>query len=157
MFSFRPNLEYCAVTLGLRHFEANLEGESNKADQIAMDLLMARADLYAEGALWDELLDLARDIVTLQPEDPHAWIHWAHSFRKLGRIEDARKVLLRAKFTHPVCAVLDYNLACYDSLLGHPNDAQRHLESACEISPKWETVALCDPDLKGLTSYVSAA
>lgn len=150
MFSFRPNLEYCERALGVEHFEADRKGVMNETDQLAMDLLMSRADLYSENGQWDELLPLARDIVALQPEDPHGWIHWAQSCRKLGRVNEAKAVLLRAERVHPVCAVIDYNLACYDTLLGHLSEAYRRLARACEIAPKWRTVAVCDPDLKDI-------
>lgn len=121
-------------------------------DEIAMDLLVARADLYAEAMRWDDLLPVARDLVALQPDDPHGWIHLAQALRELGRIREAKAVLLRAEPQHTECAVIHYNLACYDSLLGNIKHARRRLALACEISPEWRTIALCDPDLRALNA-----
>jgi hypothetical protein len=49
---------------------------------------------------------------------------------------------------HPSCAVLHYNMACYECLLGDIPEARRRLSVACKMGKEWKTGALTDPDLK---------
>ena len=79
------------------------------------------------------------------------WIGWAYALRELNRVEEARAVLLDAEKYHGTnSAVLHYNLACYDALLGALKNARARLEKACRMDAQFKITAREDPDLVAL-------
>ena len=49
-----------------------------------------------------------------------------------------------------------YNLGCYEALLGHPQDARRHLETSFQMDANFREIAKNDPDLKNDAAVVVA-
>ena len=52
--------------------------------------------------------------------------------------------------------MLLYNLACYESLAGRPDDALAHLRRALELDPSYRTMAAQDPDFEPIRADVAA-
>jgi hypothetical protein len=67
---------------------------------------------------WDLLIAVARELARLPPINDQGWIHWAFELQELGLIAEAKAVFFQAEPLHPSCAVLHYNMACYECLLG---------------------------------------
>lgn len=81
----------------------------------------------------------------------NSWIGWAYALRELEQVEEAREVLLKAEIRHgKASAVLHYNLACYDSLLGELASARARLATACRMDGRFKQAAKDDPDLRAL-------
>jgi Flp pilus assembly protein TadD len=121
------------------------------ADQFQPEVRAARIELQMAAKQWDKVIEIGSDLARTHPEIEHAWIAWAYALRELDRVVDARMVLFKAEPHHgQTSAVLHYNLACYDSLLGRLASAQARLDTACRMDKRFEAEARVDPDLQAL-------
>lgn len=139
------------LALGLLD-EAHDELESIAAEErSAPAVLAARVEYYLEAKQWASLVTAGRELVQGDPTNERGWIGWAFALRELGRVAEAKSVLLDAEHFHgPSCAVLHYNLACYHCLLGEMGEARMRLETAFRMHPPFRSGALDDPDLERL-------
>ena len=100
---------------------------------------------------WAQVVRLARPITREDAGHENAWIALAYALREMNQIRAAREVLLEALPHHQFSSgVLQYNLACYECLLGNLAEARRRLARAAKLDDSWEQVARSDPDLKAL-------
>jgi tetratricopeptide (TPR) repeat protein len=53
----------------------------------------------------------------------------------MDKVEEAKEVAVHGLELHPDMAILNYNLACYLSLLGEYPDAKKHLNRAIKLEP----------------------
>ena len=91
------------------------------------------------------------------PNDLRGWICQAFAFRELERVAEAKEVLLRALPLHGEKeALVHYNLACYECLLGNVAAAKERLAIACRMDAQWKQTALDDPDLKSMWNQIAA-
>ena len=152
MISTSRRLEYATgfIDLGLLNEASDelelIEGE----DRLSAAVMAARSNLYMAAKDWDLLIAVARELTRLTPKNDQGWIQWAYALRELGRVAEAKAVLLQAEPIHAKCAVLHYNMACYECLLGDIPEARRRLAVACKMGKEWKTAALDDPDLKAI-------
>ena len=79
---------------------------------------------------WAVCLELATAMTERIPKAPFGWIHRSFALHELKRTEEARDNLLDVIANFPDDATLRYNLACYESQLGHLNLALAYLEKA---------------------------
>jgi len=120
------------------------EREAPEAMAVLIELAMVEDD-------WRQVIRLAPRVTEVAPAVERPWIAWAYALRELGKIEEAREVLLRgAKTIEKPTVLVDYNLACYDCLLGDQNGAKRRLARVFKKEPGWRAQAADDPDLKGM-------
>ncbi len=128
--------------------ELNAVGE---AEQSLPEVRSVRVDLCVAAKLWTETVAVAGRLAREHPACENAWIGWAYALRELRRIPEARAVLLEAEPHHAgTSAVLHYNLACYDSLLGDLSSARQRLATACRMDASFEATGEEDPDLHAL-------
>ena len=151
--STRRRVRYAQGYLGLdmlREARAELDAIP-RSDQSHSDVLAMRVDLHLAAREWEVVIEIARGLVDRYPENEHAWIGWAYALREVNRIEEARSVLLEAEAQHGrTSAVLHYNLACYDALLGALKSARTRLAKACRMEKRFEEECRLDPDLRAL-------
>ena len=78
---------------------------------------------------------------------------------ELKRTQEARDNLLDVIASFPDHATLRYNLACYETQLGHLNPALAYLEKAFDLDDTQDlmVLALEDPDLKPLWERIGKA
>ena len=128
------------------------------ADRVSLPVQLARIELNLEGKDWKQLVAGARDVARTDPSQERAWIGWAYGLRCLEQVEEARAVLLEAVRHHgKTCALLHYNLACYECLLGNQKMAHVRLRRACKLGGKhFKTLALDDADLKPMWTEIVA-
>lgn len=120
-------------------------------DQELPDVLAVRIDLHLATREWEPAVAAGRRLAETYPENEHAWIGWAYALRELNRVEEARAVLLEAEPRHGrESAVLHYNLACYDALLGDVASARERLAHACRLDKRFKVESRRDPDLAAL-------
>ena len=75
-------------------------------------------------------------------------VEWADTPDLFEVIAEAREVLLQgAAVIEGASVLVDYNLACYDCLLGDREDARRRLARVFKREPGWREQAKDDPDL----------
>ena len=111
----------------------------------------AWVDYHMARRQWREVVQLAAPLAQEHPWVENAWIGWAYALRELQRIAEARGVLLQAETHHgEASAVLHYNLACYDSLLGDFASSRERLKRALRMDPHFQAAAQSDPDLAAL-------
>jgi len=123
---------------------ARLSVEERKTPQamaVLVELAMAEDD-------WTQVIRLAPRVTDVAPGVERSWIAWSYALRELGKIEEARAVLLRgAHVIEEPTVLVDYNLACYDCLLGDRETAKRRLTRVFKREPGWRSQAAADPDL----------
>ena len=151
-----PTARHVSYALGyiglgmLKHAAAELKLIA-KTDQAQADVLSVRVELLMAAREWEGVIELAGPMARAHPQVESAWIGWAYALRELNRVAEARAVLLEAEPQHgATSAVLHYNLACYDSLLGDLPSARRRLATACKMDARLREDGAKDPDLLAL-------
>lgn len=149
----RKRVQYALGYLGLglttaaeAELQAVPEAERTSAEvrSVWIDLAMAAHD-------WKKVVELGSELAREHPSCENAWIGWAYALRELMHISDAREVLRIGEIHHGgTSAVLHYNLACYDSLLGDLESARARLATACQMEPRFKAESATDPDLAQL-------
>jgi tetratricopeptide (TPR) repeat protein len=153
VISLKRHLEYASgyIALGLLTEATNELEEIEGEDRLCATVMAVRNDLYLALKSWDLLIAVARELTRQRPKIVDGWINWAFALRELGRIDEAKAVLLTAEPMHgKKSAVLHYNLACYECLLGDIENARARLAVATRKDPEFKKEALDDPDLAAM-------
>ncbi|HEY0946153.1 MAG TPA: hypothetical protein VGD81_12830 [Opitutaceae bacterium] len=146
------------LTLGLvREATAELDAIGGD-DRHSLPVRLARVELAMAVEEWELVVALAQPLTQTAPEEERPWIAWAYALRERQRIEAARAVLLRAEPRHGArSVVLQFNLACYESLLGDFEAAQHRLKLAAKIDRAFcDDAAPGDPDLQPLWKAIGS-
>jgi predicted Zn-dependent protease len=139
------------IGLGMLREAAEELDAVEAADQSRPEVRAVRVDVCVAAKQWPETVDVAGALAREYPASENAWIGWAYALRELQRIPEARAVLLEAEPHHgKTSAVLHYNLACYDSLLGDLASARKRLATACRMDESFQAAGEEDPDLQAL-------
>jgi tetratricopeptide (TPR) repeat protein len=87
-----------------------------------------------------------------QPFQPSPWESWlaAMPFLQAGEPERGIGVFLEALERHPGNPNVLYNLACFESLAGHREEALGHLADAVEADPRTREWAQTDSDFDAI-------
>ncbi len=127
-------------------------------DRLTLPVLLAHVELHMEAKNWEMLVTVSKSVAQSDPTQERAWIGWAYGLRCLERSAEARTVLLEAEPHHgKTCALLHYNLACYECLLGDLAAAKARLRRACRLGGKqFKAMALEDEDLKPMREEIAA-
>ncbi len=149
----RRRVSYALGYIGLSMFsEAETELDAiDPEDRELPEVSSVRIDLHIAARQWKRAVAVASNLAWRHPEMENSWIGWAYALRELEQVEEAREVLLKAEIRHgKASAVLHYNLACYDSLLGELASARARLATACRMDGRFKQAAKDDPDLRAL-------
>ena len=123
-------------------------------------VLEIRWEISAKQAKWDLAKDIARTIVTENPDDASGWLHLSYATRRAtgGSVQDAWEVLLPVGNKFEKVALVSYNLACYACQLGKPIVAWKWLQKAFTTGDlaHLKFMALHDSDLEPLWKKISA-
>ena len=120
------------------------------------EVLEVRLKIYRGLEKWELMKTVARQLALYAPDNPQWAISWAFATRRAESIEAAKRILLEAVEHHPNCALMHYNLACYDAVLGELEVAKARLQHALKIDPGMRLMALDDEDLKPLWDELAA-
>jgi predicted Zn-dependent protease len=149
----RRHVRHALGYIGLEMFpaaEAELDAVP-AAEQSLPVVRSVRVDLCMAAKQWPAAVREGSELTRDHPECENAWIGWAYALRELQCVSEARQVLLAAEKHHGgTSAVLHYNLACYDSLLGDIASARRRLATACRMDKAFKAASEDDPDLAAL-------
>lgn len=145
------------IGLGLIN-EASDELEAvDFGDRFSTEVIAARVELHMAAKHWDIVVNFAATLTERTPEDVRGWISQAFALRELDRVAEAKDVLLRALPLHgEKAALVHYNLACYECLLGNVAAAKERLATASRMDAHWKETALDDPDLKSMWDQIAA-
>ena len=121
------------------------------AEKPLPEVRSVRLDLCMAAKQWADAVKVGSALAGDHPACENAWIGWAYALRELQRVPEARDILLEAEKHHGgKSAVLHYNLACYDSLLGELASARARLATACRMDQRFKVESEDDPDLQAL-------
>jgi Flp pilus assembly protein TadD len=120
-----------------------VKGSSGKLD--------AQTNLYVAAEKW--YLAAASCLVKADPGNPDTWIKLAHIVRRAENVEQAEKVLFKARAWHPKNALIAFNLACYASAMGRTEEAKIRLLLAIKLDKNIRRLALVDKDLQALSAW----
>lgn len=143
-------LEYAVGYLELGLFaEANEELECvANDDRVLTSYLGVRLECSLRLKQWEVVADVGYDLVRWDESNEHAWIARAFALNAMGRVEEARDVLLVAEeHCRERIGNLHFNLACYECTIGDHEEARRRLLLACLADSKWKKAALNETDL----------
>jgi Flp pilus assembly protein TadD len=121
-----------------------------KALQDRPEVLQLRLHHLMMRKSWQRALTLSRKLCRLAPESGAGFLHAGFCLNQLGRTEEARGMLLKGPPALRREPIYYYNLGCYEALLGHPQDARRHLETSFRMDATFREIAKEDPDLKAV-------
>lgn len=84
--------------------------------------------------------------------EPSPWEDWlaAKPLLDAGQPDRGAAVFLQALERHPGNSNVLYNLACFESLAGRPDDALAHLTEAIELDPRMREWARADEDFAAI-------
>jgi tetratricopeptide (TPR) repeat protein len=84
--------------------------------------------------------------------EPSPWEAWlaAKPLLDAGQPDRGAAVFLQALERHPGNSNVLYNLACFESLAGRPDDALAHLTEAIELDPRMREWARADEDFAAI-------
>jgi tetratricopeptide (TPR) repeat protein len=99
---------------------------------------------------WAVAASYARELLDIFPDDFSSWTNLSYAVRRAVGIGAAKKILLDALKRFGDCALIRFNLACYDCQLGNMPEALDWLKEAVELDAKYGEAALEDEDLKPL-------
>lgn len=105
---------------------------------------------------WPAMQAAARKLARMRPGDPRWALAWAYATRRAESVELARLVLAEALERHPLVALIHYNLACYDCVLGETERSKEALRCAFRLEPEMRETAREDPDLEPLWPWVGS-
>lgn len=135
------------IELGM-FVEAADELESIEPESRASPEVVAlRVVIYKALEKWRLAEGAAHHMVKVSPEESCWWIQWAYAARRYQSVEAAKQILLDAEKLYPQDAQIQFNLGCYASQMGNPEEAKRRVETAISLEEKYRLIALFDPDL----------
>jgi len=149
----RRRLRHVHGYIGLEMFRAAAAELAAIAagERRAPEVRLTRMDFYIASERWDAAIRIGSAMARKDPACEQAWIGWAYALRELQRVVEAKEVLLVAETAHGVTsALVHYNLACYDALLGDLPAARARLTKAYRLDKSLKVTAESDPDLEAL-------
>lgn len=109
-----------------------------------------RGESLRERDRLDEAVPFFRQALQLKPGDVAATVGFGWCAKRLGQTDLAIAAYEAALERHPDVALLHYNLACYQSLLGQADEALAHLRSAIEKEKAFREAAASEEDFAGI-------
>ncbi len=117
----------------------------------ATPALAVRLEIAMADETWDEVIQIAPELVGHDASLERPWIAWAYALREREKISEAQETLLAgARLIKDPSPLVPYNLACYACLLGDTAEATRLLAVAIARDKTWRDIARDDPDLAPL-------
>jgi len=115
-------------------------------------MLLVRWEIAVRARAWWSAGAIAQELIALLPAEPIGWIYQAFSQQQLGRLQEARRILLKGARKFPTDWRIAYNLACYNAQLGDLAGAWNWLERAFELGNPAiiKPLAADEPSLKPL-------
>ncbi len=129
--------------------------EIEPKDKTRVEVLGARVALYMATRKWDMAAAVASHLVNVQPDNLDWWINLACAARQHEGVESAEAVLFQALELHHDNAAIEFNLACYASVLGRFEEAKERLGRAIEFDEQFQKLAIDDEDLRPLWDWIA--
>jgi predicted Zn-dependent protease len=118
------------------------------------DVIEARIHVLMRARRWHDALRASERLCLADPEAGTGYVHAAFCLHELGRTLEAKTLLLSGPASLHAHAIYHYNLACYDAVLGNPDEALRSLRQSFRLDDKFRDFARIDPDLKRIRAGI---
>ena len=138
------------LALGMVAEAAAELGQLPAGDAQRPEALAVRLAILHEQEKWNEVRDLARELVSHTPGEPALWVSWAYATRRAESLYAAEQILLNAERHHPTEATIQFNLGCYACQRGDLPTARTRVDRAIALDAKFAQLAATDPDLAPL-------
>ena len=113
--------------------ELDTVGPAHRGEIPTLEL---RAVLLLQLGRWQEAADTHAELCRLDGACAERFIAWGCCLYELGRIADCRAALSAAPAAARGHGLWNFHLACYESLLGHKEEAGRLIHRALELDPR---------------------
>lgn len=113
-------------------------------------ILDARLSLLMQTRRWTEAVETGLQGCAAAPLSPAFFIHTAFCLHELGRTGEAFRLLTAGPRALEKEPLYHYNIACYLTVLGRPQEAQPNLSRAFRLDPSLKKFAQSDRDLEPL-------
>lgn len=156
-----PDCHYLSAALGwaglgnLEEAEAELDKVS-KDNRRNRDILSLIWDIKGKNNKWEQSVNIAEELIAVEPEIPDGWIYRSFSLHELQRTDEAWENLIMVADRFNDNWTIPYNLACYACQLDQLADAQEWIVRAMKIEGV-ETIrerSMEDPDLTPLQDII---
>ncbi|MBL9172111.1 MAG: hypothetical protein JNL10_01130 [Verrucomicrobiales bacterium] len=111
------------------------------ADQQRVETLELRAVLLQQQGRWAEAADTYAELCRREGACVDRFIAWGCCLYELNRIQECRDALLAAPPKARDHGLWNYHLACYEALLGRPDEARRLIHRSLELEPRLRSMA----------------
>ncbi len=119
-------------------------------DRTKPSVSVLRWRIFSAAKEWGSALDVAKQLVSLVPQEPVYWVWAAISARQAESLTAAVLLLRVARLCHSDSPLVQYRLACYEAQSGHFVAASECLRSALQLMPSLQQTALQEQDLQPL-------
>ena len=119
-------------------------------DRAHQAVLWTRLEIYRKKQRWDGMVEIAKHLVKVSPDNPIHWLDLAWAQRRGINLPIAEKTLVEASGRFPNEATIHFNLSCYLCLQGKIEESKERLKRAIDLDPSFREIALEDEDLKDL-------
>ena len=109
---------------------------------------LARLELLIETGEWEAGATWGESMRRQWPEEHEFHFKAAYCLHELKRTQEAKDTLLGAPVAIRDTALFYYNLACYETQLGHVEAAKQLLKTCFKKDKHFRREALDDPDLE---------
>jgi tetratricopeptide (TPR) repeat protein len=116
------------------------------------DVLELHLKIYTETSRWGKVVEVARTMTQMWPENEWGYFHLAFALHQLKRTAEAYQTAIQVVNVFPANYLMRYNLACYACRLGRFTEALMWLEDAFDRAGGAELRAMAagDADLRPL-------
>ncbi len=115
--------------------------------QLLRGLILRAAERF------EEAVEPLRKVAESEPHRIDAWLALGWCYKRTDRLPQAIDSLEQALAADPAAqAIVHYNLACYWSLAGNPNQALRYLSRAFSMDSQFRSLAESEPDFDPIRS-----
>jgi Tfp pilus assembly protein PilF len=123
-----------------------LEGD----DRTSEATWVMRCRVYRASEQWEIMGEVAKHLVSLDPDVVEYWLDAAFATRKAGGVGLAHQVMTHAALRLPEEAQIRYHAACCAAQIGLFEQAKEHLQAAVAKVYDLKHAALQDPDMEPL-------
>jgi len=140
------------LELGMAQHALDELDELKEATTGSPRALYLRGEALRELERYPEALKPLRKAAKVDPEDIHVWLALGWCHKRMGRVDLAVKALERALEVEATEPLVQYNLACYLSLVGDKEGALAHLSEALALDPRYRAMVHDEPDFDPIRS-----
>jgi len=144
------------LQLGMIEDASRLLADWRAMHEDSPDVAAARCQLASAKKEWHAAHTLALEFIGNHPSDSRAWFWIGYASRRAVSVRHAYSAMHPASGRFPEMPLIDYNFACYATIVEEFEEAKSALGRVFRSDVNWRMVALEDADLIGLRDWIKA-